>query len=52
MAFKVATGLTPFKLAFGMEAVTPVEFVVPSLRLAIADRLLLEDSLVYCLEAI
>lgn len=52
-AFKVATGLTPFKLAFGMEAITPSEFIVPSLRLAIADRLLpAEDSLLYRLEAI
>lgn len=52
MAFKVVTGLTPFKLAFGMEAITPVEYVVPSLRLAVQERLLPEDSLVYRLDAI
>ncbi|MCO5574484.1 hypothetical protein L7F22_028269 [Adiantum nelumboides] len=31
-AFKVTTGMTPFKLVYGLEAVVPMEFVVPSLR--------------------
>ena len=43
---------TPFKLAFGMEAITPVEYVVPSLRLAVQERLMPEDSLAYRLDAI
>ena len=49
-AFKVATGMTPFKLDFGLEAITPVEFIVPSLWIAVEDRLLLEESLLYCME--
>ncbi|MCO5598130.1 hypothetical protein L7F22_052222 [Adiantum nelumboides] len=31
-AFKVTTGMTPFRLVYGLEAVVPMEFVVPSLR--------------------
>ena len=34
-AFKVATGMTPFKLVYGLEAVVPMEFLVPSLRIAV-----------------
>ena len=30
-AYKVALGLTPFKLSFGMEAIKLVEYVIPSL---------------------
>lgn len=45
IAFKVAT--THFKLAFQMEAITPIEYVVPSLWLATEERLLPKDSLVY-----
>ncbi|MCO5594436.1 hypothetical protein L7F22_048466 [Adiantum nelumboides] len=30
--FKVATGTTPFRLVFGIEAVVPMEYVIPSLR--------------------
>ena len=43
-AYKVSIGLTPFKLAYGLEAVVPMEFVVPSLRIAMTEKLLLEDS--------
>ncbi|MCO5601865.1 hypothetical protein L7F22_055990 [Adiantum nelumboides] len=31
-AFKVTTGMTPFRLVYGLEAVVPMEFVVLSLR--------------------
>ena len=51
-AFKVGTGLTPFKLAFGFEAITPVEHVVPSLRMLIVDRLLSEESLPFWMEVL
>lgn len=44
-AFKVSTGLTPFRLVYGMEAMVPKEFIVPSLRIAISNRLTHEDSL-------
>ena len=50
--FKVATCLTPFKLAYGMEAITPIKYVVPSLRLAVEEHLMPEDSVVYMLDAI
>ena len=38
-SYKVATGFTPFKLVFGVEAIVPMEFLVPSLRIAVAERL-------------
>ena len=34
-AYKVTTNQTPFRLAYGQEAVVPLEFMVPSLRMAI-----------------
>ena len=33
--FKVTTNQTPFRLAYGQEAVVPLEFMVPSLRIAV-----------------
>ena len=51
-AFKVGTGLTPFKLAFGFEAITPIEHVVPRLRMLIADRLIPKESLSFRLEVL
>lgn len=38
-AYKVTTHQTPFRLAFGQEAVVPLEFIVPSLRLAVEHDL-------------
>ena len=38
-AYIVATHCTPFSLAFGLEAVMPMEFLVPSLRVAVQERL-------------
>jgi transposase InsO family protein len=32
---KTATGFTPFQLVYGLEAVLPIEFEIPSLRLTI-----------------
>ncbi|MCO5614955.1 hypothetical protein L7F22_069241 [Adiantum nelumboides] len=32
--FKVTIGITPFKLMYGLEAIVPMEFVVPSLRVS------------------
>ena len=34
-AYKVTTNQTPFRLAYGQEAVVPLEFMVPSLRMAV-----------------
>ena len=38
IAFKVSIGMTPFRLAYGLKAVVPMEFVVPSLRVS-AEKL-------------
>jgi hypothetical protein len=40
--YKVTTRATPFSLMYGMEAILPIEFEVPSLRIAIENRL--DDS--------
>lgn len=37
--YKVTTGQTPFQLLYGQEAVVPIDFMVPSLRIAIDNRL-------------
>ena len=37
--FKTSIDSMPFRLAFGLEAVMPIEFQVPNLRLQIVDRL-------------
>ena len=42
--YKVATHDTPFSLAFGLEIVMPMEYLVPSLRVAVHERLT-EESL-------
>lgn len=44
IAYKVATHCTSFSLAFGLEAVMPMEYLVPSLRVAVQERLT-EESL-------
>ena len=31
MSYKVATRMTPFELVYGIEAVVPMEYVIPSL---------------------
>lgn len=38
--YKVATNSTPFSLTFGLEEVMHVEFLVPSLRIAVREQLL------------
>ena len=43
-AKKLATHCTPFSLAFKLEAVMPMEYLVPSLRAAVHERLT-EESL-------
>ena len=35
IAYKVTTNQTPFRLAYGQEAVVPLEFMVPSLQMAV-----------------
>ena len=42
--YKVATHCTPFSLAFGLEAVMLMEYLVPSLRVAVHEGLI-EESL-------
>lgn len=43
--FKVTTKATPFSLVYGVEAVLPIEFEVPSLRIAVEARLTDKESL-------
>ena len=37
--YKVTTGHTLFQLMFGQEAVVPAEFMIPSLRIALENKL-------------
>ena len=34
VAFKIAIGTTPFNLVFGLDAILPMEFLIPTLRVA------------------
>ena len=43
-SYKVTTGMTPFRMAYGLEAVVPMEFMIPSLRMAIQEKLPMEKS--------
>lgn len=51
---KKLTGQTPFRLAYGVEAVMPMEYIVPSLCIAaftgMADRGALKERLVQLIE--
>ena len=38
VAYKVTTNCRPFSLAFELEAVMPMEYLVPSLRVAVHER--------------
>ena len=42
---KKLTGHTPFRLAYGQEAIMPMEYIIPSLRVAIITDMADEDSL-------
>ena len=44
MAYKTSIRTTLFRLAFGLEAVMPVEFQVPSLRIQLRERLNEKES--------
>lgn len=39
--------MTPFRLVYGLEAVVPMEFVVPSLRVATKKKLPIQESLMF-----
>lgn len=43
--YKVTTKYTPFQLVYGQEAILPIEFEIPTLRIAIENRLGDVDSL-------
>jgi hypothetical protein len=43
--FKVTTRATPFSLVYGIEPILPIEFEVPSLRIAIDNRMTNSQSL-------
>ena len=38
-AYKTSAGQTPFQLVYGLEAVVPAEYTIPSLRIAVQERL-------------
>ncbi len=38
-AYKITTRATPFSLVYGIEAILPIKFEIPSLRIAINERL-------------
>ena len=42
---KKLTGHTPFRLAYGQEVVMPMEYIVPSLRVAVLIDMVDEDTL-------
>ena len=42
--YKTSIRSTPFQLAFGLEAVMPIEFQVPSLRIQVRERLSEKES--------
>ena len=43
-SYKVTTGMTPFRMTYGLEAVVPMEFMIPSLRMAVQQKLPMEKS--------
>jgi hypothetical protein len=43
-SYKTSIGSTPFRLAYGLEAVMPIEFTIPSLRIQVRERLNERDS--------
>ena len=43
-SFKTSVQSTPFRLTFGLEAVMPVEFQIPSLRIQVKQRKLEKAS--------
>lgn len=44
-SYKVSTGMTPFILTYGLEAVVPMKYIVSSLRIAINEKLSEKESL-------
>ena len=51
---KKLTGQTPFKLAYGQEVIMPMEYIVPSLKIAtltsLEDEEIVEERLLHLLE--
>ena len=52
IAYKVSTGMTPFRLTYGLEAVVPMEYIVPSLRIAIEEKWCEQESLPFRMEGL
>ena len=52
--YKKLTGQTPFKLAYGQEVVMPMEYIVPSLKIAtltdLADEEIVNERLLHLVE--
>jgi hypothetical protein len=45
LAYKGTTGQTPYYLVFGQQALVPIEFEVPSLRVTVQERMTVDQSL-------
>ena len=43
-SYKVTTGMTPFRMAYGLEAMVPMEFTIPNLRMAMQEKLPMEKA--------
>ena len=52
IAYKVSTGMTPFRLTYGLEAVVPMEYIVPSLRIAVEQKWSEQESLPFRIEGL
>ena len=52
MDYKKGTGYTPFQLVYGLEAVNPMEFVVPNLRITSLMRWDDQESLKHRLDSL
>ena len=44
--------MTPFRLTYGLEAVVPMEYIVPSLRIAIEEKWSEQESLPFRMEGL
>ena len=46
---RTPTSVTPYSLAYGVEAILPLEREIPSLRMTIQERLTIEGNAKLCL---
>lgn len=49
MTCKKLRGKTPFRLVYGQDAVMPIEYIVPNLRIATITKMVDQDYMDECL---